>query len=228
MSIERTFFDIDLPDSSRLFFASDTHFGHRRLVTSCPTHFERCRRYETVEEMNADIMDKWNSRVAPDDYVVFLGDFLFGNWDKGEQSAADLWDKLNGIKFFVRGNHDQGIKGEIIDIRDYALIRHGGLTYLCQHFPFGNGPNSDMTVLGGLKSSIKPADTVLVHGHTHFSDRVSRTLRKDFSLQNDVSWEAWYGMVPAERLYAANRTYVGKCLGHPVVANYSKECTDEQ
>lgn len=228
MSTERTFFDIDIPDSSRLFFASDTHFGHRRLVTSCPTHFERCRRYETVEEMNADIVSKWNTEVTPADTVVFLGDFLFGRFDEFEKAASDMWNSLNGVKFFVRGNHDQGIRGELIEIRDYALVKYRGRTYLCQHFPFGNGPDSDMSVLGGLKSSLEPADTVLVHGHTHFSDRVSRTLRKDFSLQNDVSWEAWYGMVPAEKLYAANRTYVGKCLGHPVVADFSKECTDEQ
>ena len=106
MSKERTFFDIDLPDSARLFFVSDTHFGHRRLVTSCPTHFERCRRYETVEEMNADIVSKWNTEVTPADTVVFLGDFLFGRSDEFEKVASDMWNSLNGVKFFVRGNHD--------------------------------------------------------------------------------------------------------------------------
>ena len=223
MSTERTFFDIDLPDSARLFFVSDTHFGHKRLVTSCPTHFDTCRRYETVDEMNADIMAKWNSQVSPDDYVVFLGDFLFGNWESGETAAAALWNSLNGIKFFVRGNHDQSMHGVLVDVRDYAMVKYRGLTYLCQHFPFGNGPNSDISILGHLKSTLKPETTVLVHGHTHYEDRCSRTLRKDFSLQNDVSWEAWYGMVPAESLYPANRTYVGKCLGHQVVANFTNE-----
>jgi len=228
ISMKKTYFDIDLPDSTGLFFVSDTHFGHKKLVTSCEDHFDNCRTYATVEEMEADIRKKWNAAVGDGDTVVFLGDFIFGNYEgKGEEVAKAILDSLPGNKLFIRGNHDQKIKGELIDVRDYAIICWRGLTYLCQHVPFAVDVDADPSVLNNYKAVFDPKATVLVHGHTHSTDRFSRTNRKDFSLQNCVCWEAYYDMVPAERLYPANRTYVGKCAGHPVVAEFRKECTDE-
>lgn len=224
MTLNRTksFFDLDIPGDSQLWFVSDTHFGHRRLVTGSPDHFESCRTYATVDEMGEDIGRKWRSSVGDGDTVVFLGDLMFGDFGgHGEEAARDLLDSLPGVKVLVRGNHDQKIKGDILDCRAYAVVRWKGMTYLCQHFPFGNGPQADMSVLDSMKVSLDPATTVLVHGHTHFTDRYSRTGRRDFMLQNNACWEAWYGMVDPVRLYPANRTYVGKCLGHQVVGYFT-------
>ena len=219
----KTFFDIALPESVGLYFISDTHFGHTRLTAGCPNHLEPARPYETVDEMEKDIKDKWSVAVTERDFVVFLGDFLFGPYDIWEDAVAAILDSLPGYKLFVRGNHDRRVKGDIIDIRDYAIIRRGGLTYLCQHQPFGHEYQPDPTVLNRYKDEFSPESTVLVHGHTHSPNKYSCTGRKTFTLQNCVSWEAWYGMAPADRLYPANRTYVGKCNGHQVVANFSKE-----
>ena len=221
---DKKYFDIDVPDSTGLFFVSDTHFGHKNLVTGFEHHFEQCRTYVTVEEMEADIRKKWAAAVGDGDTVVFLGDFIFGNFDgKGEEIARGILDSLPGNKLFIRGNHDQKIKGELIDARDYAVVRWCGLNYLCQHYPFAAEFDSDPSVLNHYKTVFDPKTTVLVHGHTHSTDKFSRTNRKDFTLQNCVCWEAYYDMVPAERLYPANRTYLGMCAGHPVVADFSKE-----
>jgi calcineurin-like phosphoesterase family protein len=221
---ERTFFDLEIPGERQLWFVSDTHFGHRRLVTGSPDHFDTCRTYATTDEMDADIRKKWLAAVGDGDTVVFLGDLMFGNFNgRGEEAARDLLDSLPGDKVLVRGNHDQKIRGELLDCRDYAAVRWRGMTYLCQHVPFGNGPGDDMSVLASLKEGLDPATTVLVHGHTHFTDRYSRTGSRTFSLQNNACWEAWYGMVDPGRLYPANRTYVGKCLGHQVVGYFKEE-----
>ena len=66
---------IVIDETKDLWFVSDTHFNHQKLVRSCPDHFDQIRNYETTEEMNEDIMSQWNKFVGPDDTVIFLGDF---------------------------------------------------------------------------------------------------------------------------------------------------------
>ena len=125
-----------------------------------------------------------------------------------------------GNKVFIRGNHDQKIKGRLFDVADYALVNWRGLNYLCQHFPYASDfdyDKPDMTSLDGMRGVLDQKTTVLVHGHTHSSDMFSRTRLRDFALQNNVSWDVLMGPVPAERLYTADHIYHGKCLGHPVV-----------
>jgi calcineurin-like phosphoesterase family protein len=51
------------------FFSSDPHFWHNNVIKYC------MRPYTTVEEMNEDMVNKWNEVVAPEDEVYNLGDF---------------------------------------------------------------------------------------------------------------------------------------------------------
>ena len=219
---ERTKFEIEIPRDGKLWFVSDTHFGHRKLTTGAPDHFERTRPFRTTEEMDSAQMGEWMRAIAPGDLVMFLGDFQFGQTNgDGEAVAWNLWKELPGHKFFVRGNHDQKIKGELFDIRDYAIVKCRGLTYLCQHFPFTSDfayDKPDPTTLLALRDTLDPKTTVLVHGHTHSSDLFSRNKMKGFTLQNNVSWDVMMGPVLSERLYTADHVYHGKCLEHPVVA----------
>lgn len=76
------------------FFTSDTHFGHKKAPA--------WRNLESVDEMDALLIYKWNQRVGPDDEIFHLGDFAFERRTRVE----DLLSKLNGRKFLVRGNHD--------------------------------------------------------------------------------------------------------------------------
>ena len=219
---ERTNFEIEVPRDGKLWFVSDTHFGHRKLTTGAPDHFERTRPYRTTEEMDSAQFAEWARVIGPGDVVMFLGDFQFGQTNgDGETVAWNLWKELPGHKFFVRGNHDQKIKGDLFVVRDYALVKYKDLTYLCQHFPFTSDfayDKPDQTNLLALRNILDPKTTVLVHGHTHSSDMFSKVKMKDFTIQNNVSWDVLMGPVPAERLYTADHVYHGKCLGHPVVA----------
>ena len=60
-------------DSSKqkIFFTSDTHFWHVNIIKYCN------RPFETIEEMNETIIEKWNSKISKDDIVFNLGDFAF-------------------------------------------------------------------------------------------------------------------------------------------------------
>ena len=98
---------IDLSNEN-VFFVSDTHFNHTKLCTGYEDHFERTRKYETIEEMNEDIIDQWNKSITKDDVVIFLGDFSWGKpFKKIPYYAKYFYPKLNskGI-IWVEGNHD--------------------------------------------------------------------------------------------------------------------------
>lgn len=79
------------------FFTSDLHFGHANVIDYCN------RPYKSVQEMNEAIINEWNSKVAAEDEVIFVGDFGI---NVNTVLNADLVNKLNGRKHIVVGNHD--------------------------------------------------------------------------------------------------------------------------
>ena len=60
-----------------IFLTSDLHLGHDKDFVV------QARGFETVEEMNAEIIRRWNERVYPDDDVYVLGDLMLGDNDYG-------------------------------------------------------------------------------------------------------------------------------------------------
>lgn len=81
-----------------VFFTSDSHFGHKGIITFSET--KPFRPFETIEEHDAELVRRWNAVVTPKDTVWHLGDFAFG------RRNIAIADELNGIKRLVMGNHD--------------------------------------------------------------------------------------------------------------------------
>jgi len=79
---------------SDVFFISDTHFGHKKIIEYSRPGFE------TVEAHNEKLVTNWNSVVNKRDVVWHLGDVAFG-----KDNLKYLAD-CNGIKKLVMGNHD--------------------------------------------------------------------------------------------------------------------------
>ena len=79
---------------SRTFFIADPHFGDDRI-----RRYEN-RPFQTVEEMDCELVCRWNAVVTESDTVFVLGDFGADGYE------ANLLSKLNGHKFLVKGNHD--------------------------------------------------------------------------------------------------------------------------
>lgn len=78
------------------FFTSDHHFGHKNIL-----EYEKdARPFNTVEEMNEQLITNWNNTVRPKDIIYHLGDFAFG------RSNIDIAARLNGRKRLILGNHD--------------------------------------------------------------------------------------------------------------------------
>ena len=55
---------------SKVFFTGDLHFGHENVLA-----FDH-RPFETVEEMDAELIRRWNHKVGKGDLVYVLGDFI--------------------------------------------------------------------------------------------------------------------------------------------------------
>lgn len=83
------------------YFTSDTHFGHGGILSG---RMPRPRPFASVDEMNEHLVAAWNNRVRRDDRVYHLGDFAYGT---GMAHARSIFDRLNGVKTLIRGNHEQ-------------------------------------------------------------------------------------------------------------------------
>ena len=81
----------------RRYVIADTHFGHQNIIKYCN------RPFRDVEEMDAKLIEFWNSIVHPDDFVYVLGDFTLSRRMVVIQS---LVTKLTGKKILIMGNHD--------------------------------------------------------------------------------------------------------------------------
>ena len=89
--------DIKL-NKDKLFFTSDTHFGHTNIIKYCD------RPFKDQYEMNQQLVDNWNS-VVPEDGIVFhLGDFALGLDTKSTQHVIN---SLNGKIHLIIGNHEK-------------------------------------------------------------------------------------------------------------------------
>ena len=85
-----------------IFLVSDTHFGHagvcRFTHPNDPT--VKLRPWDNPEEMDEEMVRRWNDRVGPNDKVYHLGDVVIN------RKALPIMDRLNGDKVLIRGNHD--------------------------------------------------------------------------------------------------------------------------
>ena len=101
-----------------IFVTSDLHFGHKNIIK-----YEN-RPYETIEQMDKDLIDKWNNVVKENDTIYILGDF---SWYKGEQTN-EILKQLNGRKTLIIGNHDE-------EITIYKQLKYNKKVFVLFHYP---------------------------------------------------------------------------------------------
>lgn len=133
---------------SNIYFTSDSHFYHSNVLD-----FEKHRTYECIENMNQDLIKKWNSVVKKNDKVFHLGDFNFGGYSKWEE----ILNQLRGNIHLIAGNHDrpkiynralkEGFLQEVSEVGHYMKVGkyHLNLT----HYPLEIGNRSRLFNLHG-------------------------------------------------------------------------------
>lgn len=83
---------------SDLFFTSDEHYGHKKIIEFCN------RPFASVEEMTERMVENHNAKVSKGSRVYHLGDMFF---KMHHMDALKVLDRLNGQHYLVLGNHDE-------------------------------------------------------------------------------------------------------------------------
>lgn len=115
-----------------VFFTSDLHFCHDKDFVW------QARGFTSVDEMNAEIIRRWNEVVYPDDDVYVLGDLTLGNVEEGLKLIA----KLNGYLHIIRGNHDTDTKASrylelpnVVSVEFATIYKYKKAIFWLSHYP---------------------------------------------------------------------------------------------
>ena len=115
-----------------VYFTSDLHFCHDKDFVW------QARGFESIDEMNAEIIRRWNEVVYPDDDVYVLGDLTLGNVEEGLKLIA----KLNGYLHIMRGNHDTDKKVErylelpnVVSVQHADVLKYRKAIFWLSHYP---------------------------------------------------------------------------------------------
>lgn len=106
---------------------SDLHLRHANIIEYCD------RPFDSVEEMNEELYERWNSTVSSDDIVYFLGDLaMTGDSDE----FRELGEQLNGEILMTAGNHDEAVPDTPpFPIVESFVAQHGKYRCHCTHRP---------------------------------------------------------------------------------------------
>ena len=140
---------------SGIFFTSDTHFGHSKIIDYCK------RPFSSIEEHDKTLIQNWNNVVGQDDTVFHLGDFAYGN----SQFISNIIKQLNGNIILIKGNHDlRNMNPTLYNIFSDAVYQARILidkqTVYLNHFPFLCFDHGDINLY-------KDNYSIQLFGHVH-------------------------------------------------------------
>lgn len=96
------------------YYIADLHFFHEALNSKMD-----CRGFESAEQMNEYIIEKWNRKVRQSDEVVILGDLSWGN----AQQTSELLKRIQGKLYLIQGNHDRFLKNKKVPISRFKWVK---------------------------------------------------------------------------------------------------------
>lgn len=136
---------------AKTWVIADTHFGHKNIIEYGD------RPFRNVDEMENELIRRWNSVVKPEDTVYHLGDVLFG----GKKVRERVLPQLNGYKILRLGNHDnRTTKAQWRKHFDEVYEDDILLDELClSHYPVPEEDLDKMMHIDLVKGN--------VHGHKH-------------------------------------------------------------
>lgn len=140
---------ISLGRNTRVFFTSDTHFGHSKLLTFYKTPFS------SIEERDNLIIKNWNSVIEKEDVVFHMGDFSVACPTK---RLVSIIYSLNGRIYLCEGSHDKDSIREgrriFSGISDTYYLKYCGAEIFMSHFNHKVWPKSHY-------------NSWQIHGHSH-------------------------------------------------------------
>src|SRR5688500_13363848 len=97
---------------SSIYFTSDTHYGHKNIASEKGSQWKSgWRMYNSVDEMNQELVKSINTVVKADDILYHLGDWSFGG-------IENIWKFRKQVNcqniHLILGNHDHHIESNKI------------------------------------------------------------------------------------------------------------------
>ena len=127
-----------------VFFTGCTHFDHDNIIRLAG------RPFGNVQEMNEALVERWNAKVRPNDYVYHLGDVAW--------SDVNPWfDHLNGRKILILGNHDPKdlrVRPDLASVHVYHEISIASTRVVLFHYPIDDW-------------NLRWRGSIHLHCHTH-------------------------------------------------------------
>lgn len=159
---------LKLKKEREIWLFSDPHYNHKNIcrgTTAWKTKdgkipIDSTRDFETLDKMNAAIVDNINAVVKQDDLLICLGDWSFGGFDSIEEFHNRLLCKNIHL---VLGNHDEHIEKNKSNIQrlflsanTYVELEIDNNKFVLCHYPIASW--------NGLNKGV-----MHIHGHCHLS-----------------------------------------------------------
>jgi calcineurin-like phosphoesterase family protein len=161
---------IELQKGQQLFFTSDTHYAHSNIC-SATTKWEGAsnmtREFNSLDHMNATLVNNINNMVGEDDILIHLGDWSFGGFEKVQEFRDRIVCKNIHL---VLGNHDhhiernkEGVQDLFSSVQQYLRLEvrrpvsksmMDRYTFVCMHYPIASWHDMNQGVIH-------------LHGHVH-------------------------------------------------------------
>lgn len=159
-----------LEKGQQLFFTSDTHYSHSNIcsaTTNWSVNDGYARTFNSLDHMNATLVNNINCMVGEDDILIHLGDWSFGGFDKIEEFRSRILCKNIHL---VLGNHDhhiernkEGIQSLFSSVQNYLRLEvrrpinkatTEKFIFVCMHYPIASWHDMNQGVIH-------------LHGHVH-------------------------------------------------------------
>lgn len=161
---------------TKVYFTSDTHFGHERILT-----VGKGRPFKTIEEHDKEIVHRWNETVEPDSTVYILGDIFFKSYD--ENARERILQSLHGSKYIILGNHDK--KNDFTEMLNKGIIK-GVYDYLEKDLKTSNGKTIFCVMCHYPILEFNHAyrdNSVMLYGHVHETGERYKKIYEDIGFR---------------------------------------------
>jgi calcineurin-like phosphoesterase family protein len=161
-----------------IYFTSDTHFGHSKIIEHCE------RPFTNVHIMDQVIFDRINESVGVDDTLYMLGDFCFRGKKPIEYRSRIVCKNVH----LIFGNHDKkkdyelfrdGTMSGFSSVQDVTEIIYCNQRIFLSHYPHRSWPASHK-------------DSYHLYGHVHsrldHEDRQSSRKTLDVGVDNTINY----------------------------------------
>lgn len=168
------------------FITSDTHFGHGNVIKYSG------RPFADADEMDTELIHRWNAKVPKNAVIYHLGDFSFSKPDR----IREIVGQLHGRIRLFPGNHDKTI------IKSKKLQE---LFEWCRPFSFHESkvPNGPKIVMCHYALDVwnkSHHGAWMLHGHSHGSLSPGSRIRMDVGVDCHPNYEPFSFAEIEERL----------------------------